>query len=108
MNFILSCFLLGEVSRESIPIHLSESFTFRNNCPISLKILNLIDNNNVYVCVYIYIYIYTHIYIYIHFPAGKEFTCNAGDPSFIPGSGRSPGESPGESLGLQGDPTGPS
>ena len=23
---------------------------------------------------------------------GKEFTCNAGDPSSIPGSGRSPGE----------------
>ena len=25
-------------------------------------------------------------------PAGKESTCNAGDPSSIPGSGRSPGE----------------
>jgi len=25
-------------------------------------------------------------------PVGKEFTCNAGDPSSIPGSGRSPGE----------------
>ena len=24
--------------------------------------------------------------------AGKESTCNAGDPSLIPGSGRSPGE----------------
>ena len=24
--------------------------------------------------------------------AGKEYTCNAGDPSSIPGSGRSPGE----------------
>ena len=24
--------------------------------------------------------------------AGKESTCNAGDPSSIPGSGRSPGE----------------
>ena len=24
--------------------------------------------------------------------AGKEFTCNAGDPGSIPGSGRSPGE----------------
>ena len=24
--------------------------------------------------------------------AGKEVTCNAGDPSLIPGSGRSPGE----------------
>jgi len=32
---------------------------------------------------------------YLGFPGGsdtKEFTCNAGDPSLIPGSGRSPGE----------------
>ena len=31
----------------------------------------------------------------MHFPgssAGKEYTCNAGDPSLIPGLGRSPGE----------------
>ena len=45
-----------------------------------------------------------------HFPdssVGKESACNAGDPSLIPGSGRSPGEgnattpvfSPGESHG---------
>ena len=27
--------------------------------------------------------------------AGKEFACNAGDPSSIPGSGRSPGEGKG-------------
>ena len=25
-------------------------------------------------------------------PAGKESTCNAGDPGLVPGSGRSPGE----------------
>ena len=30
--------------------------------------------------------------------AGKEFTCNAGDPSSIPGSGRSPGEGIGYPL----------
>ena len=30
--------------------------------------------------------------------AGKESTCNAGDPSLIPGSGRSPGEGLGYSL----------
>ena len=30
--------------------------------------------------------------------AGKEFTCNAGDPSSIPGLGRSPGEGIGYSL----------
>ena len=32
---------------------------------------------------------------YVGFPgssAGKEFTCNAGDPGSIPGLGRSPGE----------------
>ena len=43
------------------------------------------------VCVYICIYIYTHT----GFPgssAGKESTCNAGNPSFIPASGRSTGE----------------
>ena len=30
--------------------------------------------------------------------AGKESTCNAGDPSLIPGSGRSPGEGIGYPL----------
>ena len=30
--------------------------------------------------------------------AGKESTCNAGDPSMIPGSGRSPGEGNGSPL----------
>ena len=29
---------------------------------------------------------------------GKEFACNAGDPSSIPGSGRSPGEAIGYPL----------
>ena len=29
---------------------------------------------------------------------GKEFACNAGDPSSVPGSGRSPGEGKGYSL----------
>ena len=29
---------------------------------------------------------------------GKEFTCNAGDPGLIPGSGRSPGEGIGYPL----------
>ena len=35
---------------------------------------------------------------------GKEFTCNAGDPGLIPGSGRSPGEGIGyplQSSGLE-------
>ena len=30
--------------------------------------------------------------------AGKESSCNAGDPSLIPGSGRSPGEGMGYPL----------
>ena len=30
--------------------------------------------------------------------AGKESTCNAGDPNLIPGSGRSPGEGIGHPL----------
>ena len=36
--------------------------------------------------------------------AGKEFTCNAGDPRLVPGLGRSPGEGNGYShqySGLQ-------
>ena len=52
-----------------------------------------------YVCVYIYIYIYMYvcicIYVYMEFPdssVGKESSCNAGDPSLIPGLGRSLGE----------------
>ena len=53
-------------------------------------------------CIYIYIY----IYIYIAEPqllslcsrAGKASTCNVGDSSLIPGSGRSPGEGNGNSL----------
>ena len=33
-----------------------------------------------------------------HSPVGKESACNAGDPSLIPGSGRSPGEGIGYTL----------
>ena len=36
--------------------------------------------------------------------AGKEFTCNAGDPALIPGLGRSPGEGEGYPL-IPGIPT---
>ena len=49
------------------------------------------------VCVYrsIYICIHTHTYVYIQGVAGssadKESACNAGDPGWIPGLGRSPG-----------------
>ena len=41
------------------------------------------------------------VYDHVDFPGGsdsKESTCNAGDPSLIPGSGRSPGEGNGNSL----------
>ena len=51
-----------------------------------------------------YIYIYTFIYFYLTvqgFPDGsdgQESACNAGDPSSIPESGRSPGEGNGNPL----------
>ena len=59
-----------------------------------------------YTCVCVYIYIYTHTYIlYTHRLVGfsdssvsKESTCNAGDPSLILGSRRSPGEGIGYQL----------
>ena len=41
----------------------------------------------------------------VYFPgssAGKEFTCNAGDPGSIPGLGRSPGEGKGYPLQYSG------
>ena len=40
-------------------------------------------------------------FIFLGFPdgsAGKESTCNAGDPGSIPGSGKSPGEGNGYPL----------
>ena len=40
----------------------------------------------------------THTYIFPDSSAGKESTCNAGDPSLIPGMGRSPGEGIGYPL----------
>ena len=51
-----------------------------------------------YICVFYVLYI---LYIYTDFPDSsvvKEFTCNAGDPALIPGSGRSPGEGIGYPL----------
>ena len=55
-----------------------------------------------YLTLNIYIYIYLNILdINLSFPGsstGKEFACNAGDPSSIPGSGRSPGEGLGNPL----------
>ena len=61
----------------------------------------------IYIYTHRHIYIYTHTYIYIYthtygFPGssnGKEPTCNAGDPSSIPESGRYAGE--GNSYPLQ-------
>ena len=37
-------------------------------------------------------------FIYFSSSAGKESICNAGDPSWVPGSGRSPGEGIGYPL----------
>ena len=57
------------------------------------------DVIQLYVC--IYIYIYSFLPLVPGFPSGldgKEFVCNAGDPSLIPGLGRSPGEGNGYSF----------
>ena len=43
-------------------------------------------------------YMYIHIYGFPGSSAGKENTCDAGDPSLIPGLGTSPGEGIGYPL----------
>ena len=46
-----------------------------------------------------------YYFLLLGFPgssAGKESTCNAGDPSLIPGLGRSPGEGNGYPLQYSG------
>ena len=43
-------------------------------------------------------HIYSHLKGYSGSSAGKESTCNAGDPGLIPGSGRSAGEGIGYPL----------
>ena len=52
------------------------------------------------VCIRAYIFICTHVYMRASpgSSAGEESTCNAGDPSSIPESGRSPGEGTGYPL----------
>ena len=43
---------------------------------------------NIYIIdiyMYKYIYLYVYVYIYIYISAGKESTCNAGDPGLIAG-----------------------
>ena len=50
---------------------------------------------NVYVCVYIYICVCVCVCVCSD---GKASVCNAGDPSSIPGLGRSPGEENGSPL----------
>ena len=55
----------------------------------------------IFSCILLYLYIYLYILFYIliyilwgfsHSSVGKESGCNAGNPSSIPESGRSPGE----------------
>ena len=49
--------------------------------------------------------LYSSLTALVGFPdrtVGKEFTCNAGDPSSIPGLGRSPGEGKGYPVGCSG------
>ena len=53
------------------------------------------------VCVYVSLYLLPCVYVSVGFPsssAGKESAYNTGDPSLIPGLGRSPGEGIGYSL----------
>ena len=48
---------------------------------------------SVYIYTDVYTYMYMYVDIYMGFPgnsAGKESTCNVGDPGSIPGLGRSP------------------
>ena len=40
-------------------------------------------------CIYISLYMCVYIWVSLVSSAGREFTCNAGDPGLIPGSGRS-------------------
>ena len=54
-----------------------------------------------YVSVVIKLFNTIYVFLYLDFPggsAGKVSTCNAADPSSIPGSGRSPGEGKGYPL----------
>ena len=44
------------------------------------------------ICIYIFIYILLYINAFLDSSVGKESACNAGDPSSIPRSERSPGE----------------
>ena len=49
-----------------------------------------------FVCVHVCVCM--HVYMFADSSAGKESTCNAGDPGSIPGPGRSPGEGNGDPL----------
>ena len=54
-----------------------------------------------YVSVVIKLFNTIYVFLYLDFPrgsAGKVSTCNAADPSSIPGSGRSPGDGIGYPL----------
>ena len=62
---------------------------------------NMTTNKKFYLLALLCILLLENICIFWGFPgssAGKEFTCNAGDPSSTPGSGRPPGEGIGYPL----------
>ena len=61
----------------------------------------------IYICIYTSykIYLFICIFTYVGFPdnsVGKQSACNAGDPRWIPGLGRSPGEGIGYPLQYSG------
>ena len=49
-------------------------------------------------CICVYLCVCVYMWVSLVSSAGKEFTCNAGDPGLIPGSGRSGGEGIGYPL----------
>jgi len=49
-------------------------------------------DHTIFVLFYLAYFIYHNVWGFPSSSAGKESTCNAGDPGLIPGLGRSPGE----------------
>ena len=85
-SFLPPCLLACNIQFYNIPVHLDNRST-------KLKIL--------FTSAFSQTYLYTRGPCLFGLPGGsddKENACNAGDPSWIPGSGRSPGEDNGYQL----------
>ena len=56
-----------------------------------------LSDSVIYIHIYTHTHIYAYIYIYIYTHITESLSCiYAGDPGWIPGSGRSPGGGPGQ------------